>query len=250
MTTVAEATAALPTIVPLAKGIIGLTNSTGDSGPVMYVGTYDETHGHLIDAGFHALAGVLPCEKAEERTEAPAPQDLAADGDLALYDLALVRSRRAMAAIGASFLGEQPRRLAPVAKSEESRVIYYVVTAPGQVDAHGHAMTAEEIAEGCWGFPKSFRVKLEHGRPEAMAAWKAAGVCDDMGYLQGAEIVESYLLPVDLAEGDLFHGAPVNQDIPAGSHIAAIRYPLPVWPEFRDTDHGISWGGYAAEVPA
>lgn len=242
MTTIAEATAKLPERVTLAKGAVSIFK--------------DADRVHLALSGYgadfegaaaHALGRVLPMEKAEELP--PAVIDEAPDGALHLYDLVLLRCVKTETRPGAiaTFKVEGTTRLTAVAKAEESRVIYYVVTAVEDTDAHGHAMTAEEIAEGCWDFPKSFRVKLEHGRPEAMAAWQAAGVCDSMGYLQGAEIVESYLLPVDLAVGDLFHGAKIDQDLPMGSHIAAVRYPLPVWPEFRDTEHGVSWAGFASE---
>ena len=238
MTTVREALKTMPERVTLANGAVALT----DAGLEYTLPDMD----HFDAATAGALTGVLPMEKSEDA----APVALSGpDGALHLYDLLLVRCKAADAVISATF-DKAAARLTAVAKAEESRVIYYVVTAVEDTDAHGHAMTMEEIAEGCWSFPKSFRVKLEHGRAEAMAAWQAAGVCDELGYLQGAEIVENFRTYSEIKKGDAFHEGKSNQDIPRGSHLAAVRYPLPVWPEFRDTDHGISWGGYAAEVPA
>lgn len=133
--------------------------------------------------------------------------------------------------------------------NDERRVIYYVVTAPGIADSHGHTMTEEEIELGCWTYPRSMRIKLEHGRDKAMSTWKAQRLVDDKGYLTGlgAEVVENYLTYSEIKEGDEFRDGLANQDIPKGSHIAAIRYAEPIWPEMRDTPHGISWGGLAAE---
>jgi hypothetical protein len=244
MTTIAEATAKLPERVTLALGAVSF-----DGKDLTYNLPSEE---HFDAAAAHAVGhGGFPMEKAED----VAPEALAApDKALAMYDLVLLRCRKAAPTPGAvaSFKVEKSARLRAVAKGEgdESRVIYYVVTAVEDKDAHANAMTAEEIAEGCWDFPKRFRVKLEHGRPEAMKAWQAAGVCDEQGYLLGAEIVENFRAYSHIKVGDAFHEGKSNQDIPAGSHLAAMRYPAPVWPEFRDTDHGVSWGGYAAEVDA
>jgi len=139
------------------------------------------------------------------------------------------------------------RRMRQVSKAEdEQRVIWYVVAIPDEVDAHGERIDADTIMAAAWNDPGA-PIRLEHGRSDAMAAWEAAGLTDGNGFLQGCQVVESYIMPCTIAAGGMFHGENQLGPLPEGSHIVAVRYPAEIWPEMRDTDHGISLGGLADE---
>jgi len=114
----------------------------------------------------------------------------------------------------------------------EAQVIYYLVSEPGTVDAHGHRIEAEEIERAMHGYMAGGReVKLEH-RDRITGR---------------AVVVEGYVAPCDLHS---FHGqVPPGGPIVEGSSIVAIHYTDPeLWRELRDTQHGISWGGMAARI--
>lgn len=112
----------------------------------------------------------------------------------------------------------------------EKQVIYYLVSEPGTVDAHGHSLEPEEIERALHSYMAGARkLKVEHKRPMP----------------GGAVVVEGYVAPCDLPR---FHGDDVDPPIPAGASIIAVHYPdREVWEELRDTDHGISWAGWAKE---
>jgi len=114
--------------------------------------------------------------------------------------------------------------------SEEDQVIYYLVSEPDTIDAHGHQISSEAIEKALWGYMASPKreVKLEHSKP-----------------ITGrAVVVEGYVAPADL---ETFHGQkPSGGTIKAGSSIAAIYYEdKALWERLSKEDHGISWGGEA-----
>jgi 2'-5' RNA ligase len=114
----------------------------------------------------------------------------------------------------------------------DKQIIYYLVSEPGTVDAHGHRITEEQIEDALHGYVANSReIKLEHSKS-----------------LRGrAVLVEAFVAPMELTE---FHGErPPDGPIKKGSSIAAVHYTdTKLWKELKDIDHGISWGGYARKV--
>lgn len=121
-----------------------------------------------------------------------------------------------------------------LAKSaDEQQVIYYLVSEPDTVDAHGHQISATEIRRALHSYMNGKReVRLEH----------------DKEITGRAIVVEGFVAPMDLSE---FHGEKLAEPVRAGSSIVAIHYPdEALWDRLRDEDHGISWGGYARKETA
>lgn len=127
--------------------------------------------------------------------------------------------------------------------ADDKQIIYYLVSEPETVDAHGHRIKAQDIEDALHGYMAGQRkVKLEHGKEEGLV--RQLGRKDIPGK---AIVVEGFIAPQELTE---FHGAlPPDGPIAKGSSIVGIHYTdAGLWRQLKATDHGISWGGYARKV--
>jgi hypothetical protein len=115
--------------------------------------------------------------------------------------------------------------------ADEWRVIYYIVSEPDTVDAHGHQIDADTIRRALHAYMNGKReVRFEH----------------DKEITGRAVIVEGFVAPCELTE---FHGEKLESPVAAGSSIVGIHYPDDaLWQKLRDDEHGISFGGYARQV--
>jgi len=130
------------------------------------------------------------------------------------------------------------KALCPIlCSSEELQVIWYRAGIPSEKDLFGHRITKEEVEKLAHRFMQGpMGVRYNHGKDISDKA------C----------IVENYILPCDIPVGATFHGKKIEREQDAmkeGEWLAAIHYSdEAMWKERRDSDEGISWGGYARKV--
>lgn len=244
--TLAKRLEQLPEVVQLFAGAAASLGRSQDGVAVMAVENCDAGAGRI-----HAVV-----DAALEAVGVSTYATPSADGTVPLYDLALVRSSaepaqksepltavqwlEQSAEMFAGPAGQeepepfepQPLRVLCAAPGDEKQVIYYIVSEPNTVDAHGHRISAEDVEKALWGYIANSReVKLEHGKRVT-----GRGV-----------VVEGYVAPCEL---ETFHGAkPPDGPVKKGTSIVAVYWAdKALWDELKSTPHGASWGGYARRV--
>ncbi len=110
----------------------------------------------------------------------------------------------------------------------EKRLVYGIVLEPETVDSQGDIYSADEIEAAAHGF---------------MSDYQNVGHMHRALVNDGAEVVESFVAPVDLAMGD--------QTVKRGTWILAVRVTSDtLWEQVKSGElTGLSIGGYAERVP-
>lgn len=234
--------ALLPDQIPLSGGDVYLV--VHEDGDLLLVG------------GDKALGCSAAVAKSLHDVGIPATLAIAQAGDsdssVQLYQLALVRADAGKTGPIAPQHQESERRLNDGSRatfiacsSDEKQIIYYLVSEPGTVDAHGHRITADVIEDALHGYMANSReLKIEHGKDgplRHLAPQRGARITGR------AIVVEGYVAPMELAS---FHGRkPPDGPIKAGSSIVGVHYTDPkLWQALKAEEHGISWGGFARKI--
>lgn len=224
----------LPGAIPLQGSEISLTLQAGNN--LGLEATLSQPH--EVQAVADALRAVgIPVLRGDGQHKSEAPP-------VQLYSLALVKSET-LQSVGGEGAAPHENSVATERKdteggraefiacsAPEKQIIYYLVSEPDSVDAHGHQISAADIESALHGYMANSReVKLEHKKTVTGRA----------------VVVEGFIAPADLHE---FHGAePPDGPIKKGSSIVGIHYTDGnLWDELRSVDHGISWGGFAQKV--
>lgn len=161
----------------------------------------------------------------------PHPNAVLKFGDTGEVSRKLARIRKVVGAVG-SPLGELVKKsyLAKLIKAEndnEKQIVYGIVLEPDTVDAQGDMIGAADIEKAAHMF-------LVHSR-----------TVGDMHKRQAAaEVVESYIAPVDLTLG--------GQMVKKGSWVIAVHVTDPdLWAAVKAGEYtGFSVGGFGRRIPA
>lgn len=226
--TVAKSQSTMHARLSALPGVISLSDG--------YVGLSLEGDGALLASSRSAkcaerVRGSLESVGVPSEISAPA-------GDqIPVYDLALIKSDQWASSPDGADTGvsdSEPEVSATMlAKSEpEWQVIYYLVSEPDTVDAHGDQIDSDTVRGALHAYMRGEReIRIEHGAQVVTGR---------------ATVVEGFIAPCDMGS---FHGRLLDTPILEGSSIVGIHYPdRSLWEQYRDVDHGISWGGMARRV--
>jgi len=247
----ADRLADLPDLAVICEGFVAMSEGS-EPGVASLAVCEPPSNAHLVGITTTAMnrAG-MPVNGAGHPMDKSEPTVNPLDGAVHLYDLALVRSSAQPPEPVVAFwdvvenadpdwdateqeLGDVTKSLCPVFCAEpEKQIIWYMVSEPGTVDAHGHQITREEIEDACHGYMVQLGVRYDHGK-------------DISGE---AKVVENFTLPAGIAKGGTFHGKVLDAPLIEGSWMAAIHYhDNALWKKVKAMGGGISWGGMATKV--
>lgn len=193
-------------------------------------------HGWIPHMTLGSFEGDLPDFDVDELPAWPAESVILQVADTTLETFPLLGRRPSESA--SWMLG--PRRQLPGAEVKtsarvlcssepEKQIIYYMVSEPDAVDAHGHRISKADVEQALWSYMAGERhMHIEHGPS-----------------IDGrAVVVEGYIAPCELKS---FHGAPLfDEPVPEGASIVGVHYPdRQLWKRLSAEPHGISWGGFA-----